>query len=248
MNLVLFLAMIIISFVIVRIGAIAFELTGLEWSLAKFQALSCFSGTGFTTREAELITGHPQRRRIASILMVFGNAGLVTLVATFANTIRPRVNITGLPSILNLPIRPALMPWINLLFIVLAGYVIYRIFSRATTLHRLTEYLRGKVKKSDLVQPVSFEQLMVATAGYGVASVTATEKNAVVGKMLKKSGLREKDITVLAFERQGKMIPNPPADTRIATGDRLVCFGKMDVIRQEFAAEMSGSQSGKLQD
>jgi len=63
MNLILFIAILIVSFIVVRIGAIAFELTGLEWSLAKFQALSCFTGTGFTTKEAELITGHPQRRR-----------------------------------------------------------------------------------------------------------------------------------------------------------------------------------------
>ena len=59
MNVMLFIIVVIASFIIVRIGAIAFQLTGLEWSLAKFQSLSCFSGTGFTTREAELVTGHP---------------------------------------------------------------------------------------------------------------------------------------------------------------------------------------------
>ena len=90
MNVLLFIIMITISFVAVRIGAIAFQLTGLEWSLAKFQSLSCFTGTGFTTKEAELITGNPQRRRIASILMIMGNAGLVTMIATFANSLRPR--------------------------------------------------------------------------------------------------------------------------------------------------------------
>ena len=89
MNVLLFIVTIAISFIVVRIGAIAFELTGLEWSLAKFQALSCFSGTGFTTKEAELITGNPQRRRIASILIVLGHAGFVTFIATFANSLRP---------------------------------------------------------------------------------------------------------------------------------------------------------------
>ena len=57
MNLLLFIITIIISFIAVRIGAIVFELTGIEWSLAKFQALSCFGGTDFTTKEAELIVG-----------------------------------------------------------------------------------------------------------------------------------------------------------------------------------------------
>jgi hypothetical protein len=90
MSWMLFIIMIFVSFVAVRIGAIAFQLTGLEWSLAKFQSLSCFTGTGFTTQEAELITGDRQRRRIASILMVLGNAGFVVMIATFANSLRPQ--------------------------------------------------------------------------------------------------------------------------------------------------------------
>lgn len=59
MNLFLFIFAILISFIVVRIGAVAFELTGLEWSIAKFQALSCFTGTGFTTRESELVLMSP---------------------------------------------------------------------------------------------------------------------------------------------------------------------------------------------
>ena len=55
MNLLLFVIVIIISFTVVRIGAIAFELTGMEWSVSKFQALSCFTGTGFTTKESGLL-------------------------------------------------------------------------------------------------------------------------------------------------------------------------------------------------
>ncbi|MHC4256266.1 MAG: TrkA C-terminal domain-containing protein, partial [Planctomycetota bacterium] len=67
MGLFLFIIVLVVSFIAVRIGAIAFQLTGLNWELAKFQALSCFTGTGFTTRESELIVGHGQRRKIASV-------------------------------------------------------------------------------------------------------------------------------------------------------------------------------------
>jgi hypothetical protein len=88
--LILFILTLTVSFIVVRIGAIAFQLTGLEWSLAKFQALSCFSGTGFTTKEAELITANKQRRKIASVLMVLGNAGLVIMIATLASSLVPQ--------------------------------------------------------------------------------------------------------------------------------------------------------------
>ena len=35
MNLLLFLMVLVVSFIVVRIGAIAFQLTGIEWSAAK---------------------------------------------------------------------------------------------------------------------------------------------------------------------------------------------------------------------
>ena len=71
-----------LSIFVVRVAAVALRLTGLEDSCARFQALSAFSTTGFTTREAESIVNYPVRRRIVSVLMIIGNLGLVTVFAT----------------------------------------------------------------------------------------------------------------------------------------------------------------------
>jgi Trk-type K+ transport system membrane component len=234
MNLVLFIAAIVVSFIVVRIGAIAFELTGLEWSLAKFQSLSCFSGTGFTTREAELIVGNPQRRRIASVLMVLGNAGLVTLIATFANSLRPS---TIVPKI-NLPylelVFPQwLLPWMNLLIIVIAIYAIYRVSTHSKFTRKFTNYLKRNILKKQLVKPVSFEELVVATGGYGVSSIEVDKKSPVVNKTLEQGHLRSHDITVLVVERAEEAIPNPPASTKILEGDTLICFGKLESMREQ---------------
>ncbi|MEE8619580.1 MAG: hypothetical protein V3T06_00645, partial [Dehalococcoidia bacterium] len=73
---------ILVSFIVVRIGGFALQLTGIEPDVARFQALSAFSGTGFTTREAERVVGHRTRRRIVTILIILGNAGMVTVIAT----------------------------------------------------------------------------------------------------------------------------------------------------------------------
>lgn len=79
-----------ISVFVVRVAAVALRLTGLPNSVARFQALSAFSGTGFTTSEAEVIVNYPLRRRIVGLLMVVGNLGLVSvlaaLVVSFVNT------------------------------------------------------------------------------------------------------------------------------------------------------------------
>lgn len=224
------------SFIIVRIGAIAFQLTGLEWSLAKFQALSCFSGTGFTTKEAELITSSPQRRKIASILIVLGNAGLVTMIATFANSLRPR---SGLPG-WNIPFLDTafpswLVPWINLIIIVAAVYIMFRLFGKATLVRRFTISLREKLIKKDLVQPVSFEEVALATGGYGVSKLKVLPTDSLAGKVLSQTNLRSHDITILAIVRGLDTIANPKADTQILAEDELICFGKLENIRRIYS-------------
>jgi hypothetical protein len=79
-----------LSMVIVRIASVALRHTGLENGTARFQALSAISGTGFTTKEAESVVNYPVRRRIIMLLMVIGNLGVITVMATvvvsFVNT------------------------------------------------------------------------------------------------------------------------------------------------------------------
>jgi len=235
MNLVLFISVLIVSFIIVRIGAIAFQLTGLEWSLAKFQALSCFTATGFTTSEAELITSDPRRRRIASVLIVLGHAGFVTMIATFANSLRPRAIADKLVipfSAFTVPDK--VLPLINLIVIVAAIYITYKVFSNTTFARRLTNVLRNRIIKKEIIKSVSCEELAVATGGYGVSRIKIREDNPILGKALSESELRRDDITVLAIVRADKTIPNPVAETKIISGDELICFGKLGIIRKKF--------------
>ena len=55
------------------IGSILLEITGMERSRARFQALSAISGTGFTTSHAEEVVNNPRRRQIVSYLIIIGN-------------------------------------------------------------------------------------------------------------------------------------------------------------------------------
>ena len=72
--------------IIVRAGAIALILTGISSEKAHFQALSAFTGTGFTTNESERAVKSKIRRRIISFLIIFGNGGLITLFVTATTT------------------------------------------------------------------------------------------------------------------------------------------------------------------
>ncbi len=233
MSLTLFILVLIASFIIVRIGAIAFQLTGLEWSLAKFQALSCFSGTGFTTKESELITGNPQRRKIASTLIILGNAGIVTLMATFANALSTEKTVwkTVGDSLLPFNIPQMLLPWLNLLAIIIPAFLIYKLFTNTTFVQRMTDLIRKRIMNKSFFQPVTIEELVIITGGYGVARIKVGKKSSVLNKTLADSNLREKDITVLAISRGEDTIPNPPAEEQIQLGDELISFGNLENLR-----------------
>ena len=192
MNLFLFFFAIVVSFLAVRIGGIAFEITGMEKDQARFQALSCFSGTGFTTSEAELITGHPQRRKIASYLMILGNAGLVTLIATFANTIRPvdviqQFMFFSIP----LPIPAAFSPYINISIIALGILLIFKLFGRTHIMDRLTAKAKEKMVEKKIVKEENVTELLFTHEGYGVSQFDIAKDSPMVDKKLKDLKLKE---------------------------------------------------------
>ena len=230
MSLILFVIILIVSIIAVKIGSIAFELTGAQGPQALFQSISCFTGTGFTTKEAELIVSDPQRRQIASVLMVLGNAGFVTLIATFASS----MTSDGF----SVPFLHGLVPHgveilIKIVLIAIIVYVIYKIFSHSALSRRLNELFKKKIVKREFVKPVSFKELLVETGGYGVSSIRVFKDSSIVDKTLHDANLAAHDIVVLALERKDVVTPNPPRQTKIGIGDKLICFGKLETIRNE---------------
>ena len=233
MNLFLFFFTIIISFLVVRIGAAAFELTGMEKDHARFQALSCFSGTGFTTSEAELVTSHPQRRKIASYLMILGNAGLVTLIATFANTIRPvevlqQFMFFSIP----LPIPVHYSPFINIAIITIGVFLIFKLFGATHIMDRFTAKAKEQLAEKNLVTEEKVTDLLSTHEGYGVSQFDIHEDSALADRTLKELKLKESEVQVLLIERQSGPVATPRGNEQLKSGDTLICFGKLETIRQ----------------
>ena len=131
------LLVIFLSFLIVRAAAIAFMMTGMDQKRARFQALSAFSGTGFTTKEAELIVNHPRRRQIASWLMILGNAGIVTVIVTATSSL---VSSEGY----QLPL--------NILILVVGAFLIYRIVIRTRFWRRWDSFVENRFVKSHVFE------------------------------------------------------------------------------------------------
>jgi hypothetical protein len=168
--------------------------------------------------------------------MVLGHAGLVTMIATLANTLRAQEVIEeGLSK----PILPIKLPifwvqWINLIIIIVGVYLIYKFFTNTVIAKKMTDLLRKHVIKRKTTKPISSEELLVATGGYGVATVRIRENHPILGKPLHESGLRKEDINVLAIVRGSETMPNPSPNIKILKDDEMICFGKLDHIREQF--------------
>jgi len=216
MSVILLIIFVCVSYLIVRIGAIALEMTGMQRSRARFQALSAFSGTGFTTKEAELVVNHPRRRKIVTYLMILGNAGIVSVIATFVVSLR----------------QSGFRPSLNLVIIAASLYVLYRIASHQKFAQRLTTRIRDFLIEKLHFERVHVEELLQQADGFGVASVLVGKKSEIVGMTLAESGLRESDLMVLSIERDEEVIPVPKAQNKIRAGDRLICYGKLENLKE----------------
>lgn len=78
---------------------------------------------------------------------------------------------------------------------------------------------------------IDLRQRLTVSSGYGVAELYIPEGSEYIGKTIDGSGLREKDIVVLTLHRNAKVIPNPKPTREFLAGDRLLCFGKLELMR-----------------
>ncbi len=204
------LVTILISFMVVRLGAFALQLTGVEPPVAVFQALSAFSGAGFTTTEAERVVRYPARRRIVEVLILLGNAGLVAVIAT---SVASFTKVQGYGWFLG-----------RLAIVLVAIFVLYRLVMRSGIGSQLLLASRRPLYKLLIRELPVTEEIFGTGEGWGIYMVTvghnALPHGRSVGSLDKELG-----IEVLAYERTGKFVVRPLPDDEVEFGDRLVVCG-----------------------
>lgn len=83
--LLILLFLVILYITIIEIFTVIFRLTGVSNTRAKFQVISLLTNCGFTTTESEIIVSSRKRRKIAIIIMLFGNIFNVAIVSLLVN-------------------------------------------------------------------------------------------------------------------------------------------------------------------
>jgi ribosomal protein S6--L-glutamate ligase len=95
---------------------------------------------------------------------------------------------------------------------------------------------------------IDLRQRLTVSRGYGVTEIHIPEGSEYVGKAINESGLRDKDINVLTLYRGTSVIPNPRSDRRLESGDRLLCFGKLELMRELIPARVRRTRRQKVKD
>ena len=215
------LVTIILSMLIVRAGAVALMMTGMNYDRAKFQALSAFSGTGFTTREAERVVNNPDRRKIITWLMILGNAGIVTVIVTATSSFS---HVEGLTAIMG-----------NLLFLAL-GSVAIGYLAKYTGLTRRWElYIHDRLAKfRENEEDLTPEELFHLSEGFGVLRFQVPVDSPLCETGF--SGLSEKldNASILGLERKGEWVSkHHHAEAHLASGDLVVVYGNISELRRQ---------------
>jgi len=187
------LLVIFVSFLIVRAAAVALMMSGMDSKRALFQALSAFSGTGFTTKEAEFVMNHPTRRRVITWLMILGNAGIVTVIVT---TTSPFVTSKGY--FLSL----------DILILIEGIYLIYKLVTLKGFIRKWERFIESKLVKSTAFEEGTPEDLLHLIEGYLLVRAIITEDSPLIGNSIDKCKLSQKELLVLGIERGKEWIPH----------------------------------------
>jgi hypothetical protein len=201
-------------------GSIALEATGMERSRARFQAMSALTGTGFTTREAENIVGHPRRRLIAGWLMFLGNAGillfLLIILIIIVVGIKPSRSMSP-GFIIALAIPP------------IALMVLYWI----GVLDKLATMIVNWLKRTGYFKPeLSNTEIIYQAGDHSLARLTIGKAAPEVGTKISDTGLVKGTIKVLAIERGDKVLFYPGTKEIVQAGDHLIYYGQTEEIKK----------------
>jgi hypothetical protein len=225
--LVSLLVIITVSIVVVRIGAVALTMTGVSRDLAVFQAQSAFSGVGFTTRESESVVRHPTRRRIIRLLMLMGNAGITSSVASLVLTF---YRGTG---------REIAY---RLVFVAVGLVLLWFIGTSKLVDRALTKIIKAALARWTQLDVTDYARLLEIGRGYSVSEIDVEPDDWLCNHNLRQLALTGEGILVLGVHKStGRHIGAPDGETMIEAQDILTCYGPEKILR-ELASRAPGRE------
>lgn len=208
-----FFIILALSLLVNRIATRILIHTGLSRGLAQFQARSAFTGVGYTTEEAEKIVGHPVRRRVVMLLMLMGNAGIVTAISSLLLTfLDPSQVVT----------------WSGRFIIIICGITLLWMLASNRWVDRfISRFTAWALQRWTHLDVRDYVSLLHLAGEYRVTELTVNEDDWLANQTLQQLGLRQEGVFVLGIQRQnGRYIGTPTGHYYIRSHDILLVYGR----------------------
>lgn len=213
-----FFVILILSSFILKTGTVLLKLTGLSYDVARFQARSAFTGTGFTSRESEVILSHPIRRNVISTMMLLGNVGFVTFVSSLV------LSFVNVNSLVLLTTKG---------YYIAGGLFFLFVLGRSKMLDRiLRPVMEWALKRITKVHTKDYDNLLNLSGEYEIIKFYVDLDSWLINKDLKEAKLSEEGILILGITRDdGYFIGAPTGNTNILIHDTVVIYGREDQLK-----------------
>jgi K+/H+ antiporter YhaU regulatory subunit KhtT len=209
----------VVSIFITRVASIALTHTGLSRESSQFQARSAFTGVGFTTNESEKVVNHPVRRKILQVLMILGNAGIVTGIASL---------IIGFSGIEN-----NVSGWVKVIILVGTIIILWYLANSKWADRHLSRLINKILKKYSRIDVNDYVSLLHLSGEFRISEIAIDEGHWLCNKKLKNTKLRDEGINVIALSRKnGNFLGNPKGDTEMKDGDTLIVYGRAETLNK----------------
>lgn len=211
------LIVVMLSLLVTRVATIALTLTGMSREVARFQARSALTGSGFTTSESESVVNHPVRRRIVFGLMLLGSAGIVTVIATLL------LSFTGARGTVDSLRRAGIL---------LGGLVALLVAARSRWADRwLTRAIERVLLRLVRLPVRDYASLLRLAGEWMVAEMHIQEGDWVSERTLADVDLPDEGVLVLGIQRaDGRYVGAPKGTATIRPGDVLVLYGPREAL------------------
>ena len=212
-SLISLIVILTLSVLITKIATEALVHTGLSKQSAKFQARSAFTGVGFTTKEAESIVNHPVRRKIVLSLMLIGNVGIISAIASLMLTF-----VDGQGSANN----------VLRVLIIASSMAVLWLLSKSKWVERiLVKLIKNALKKFTTLKVRDYVELLDLKGKYEITVIEIKEGDWMENKKVGELQLWQEGINLIGIQRDdGTYLGTPKSGTKITTKDQIVLYGR----------------------
>ena len=205
-----------IIFAVIEISTALFIFTGLKRKVARFQAISMLTGTGFTTGESELIIDHPIRRKLGAFLILFGAFSLAVIISAITNLLTESFYT------------------MEIAYIAGGIFAMLFILKLPRVQKILTKKLKRELKEHYELADLPITDVLLMDEDDEVREISIGENSPYKGKKFNEIIQNDEDIMLLFIKRGDLNIRNKAQDTTLKPGDRIIVYGNNPLISEKF--------------